>query len=323
VKEEHDSLLLRSTECVSVFDEASGRILASQRIPNSLFHRNRYARIGGRIHTIAWDGENLRIDPISHIRWQRPVEDILAVFDREKKDGPFIITRAGEILCVADENPVPIAQLGALLHIHGISKDGNRLSAFRAISKPDDSKITFFDLNATRQTSHSNLVHETQFLSSNLARFSRQVDLHKYWSGVTVSPEGELQLLARKNSVWQITYGEYNRFILERVTPVKCGPFSPFRSIDSLLRQAAGVALQVAQLNKYSRVFLDSRGLLHLKSDDASIPETTLALTHERPLAGWCSDGAVCGDKFFFAHEMVSNPVAVFENVQRFTRSVL
>jgi len=59
-----------------------------------------------------------------------------------------------------------------------------------------------------------------------------------------------------------------------------------------------GCQLQVAQWPNGSRVFLDSRGLLHLKSHDPAIAEITLVL-HEGKAAGWSSDGLLTCDPFF------------------------
>ena len=47
-----------------------------------------------------------------------------------------------------------------------------------------------------------------------------------------------------------------------------------------------------------SRAFLDSRGLLHLKSSDPKVPEVTLVLS-EPNLAGWCSNGDLWGEKYY------------------------
>jgi hypothetical protein len=61
---------------------------------------------------------------------------------------------------------------------------------------------------------------------------------------------------------------------------------------------ALGCTLEVASWLNGSQAFLDSRGLLHLKSHDSTVPELTLALCVSE-LAGWTSDGDVCGPRFF------------------------
>jgi hypothetical protein len=48
-----------------------------------------------------------------------------------------------------------------------------------------------------------------------------------------------------------------------------------------------------------SEAVLDPRGLLHLRSADANIPEITLVLVLGQPTAAWASDGTVCGSAYF------------------------
>jgi hypothetical protein len=48
-----------------------------------------------------------------------------------------------------------------------------------------------------------------------------------------------------------------------------------------------------------SEVLADSRGFLHLKSADSSIPEITIVMIMGRPTACWASNGRVCGAAYF------------------------
>jgi hypothetical protein len=56
--------------------------------------------------------------------------------------------------------------------------------------------------------------------------------------------------------------------------------------------------LKVARFADGSRIYLDSRGLLHLKSSDPTIPEMSLVL-YDHHVTGWSSNGEHCGDDFF------------------------
>jgi hypothetical protein len=48
-----------------------------------------------------------------------------------------------------------------------------------------------------------------------------------------------------------------------------------------------------------STAAVDSRGLLHLRSADATLPEMTLVLVIGQPTAAWAADGTVCGSAYF------------------------
>jgi hypothetical protein len=48
-----------------------------------------------------------------------------------------------------------------------------------------------------------------------------------------------------------------------------------------------------------SELLADSRGLLHLKSADSTIPEITIVMIMGRPTACWAADGRTCGSPYF------------------------
>jgi hypothetical protein len=72
-----------------------------------------------------------------------------------------------------------------------------------------------------------------------------------------------------------------------------------------------GCTLHCAEFPDGSKAFLDSRGLLHLKSKDSDLPEISLVLS-DVEVAGWTSDGHVCGPAFFFDGPFTSKPDHIF-----------
>jgi hypothetical protein len=77
-----------------------------------------------------------------------------------------------------------------------------------------------------------------------------------------------------------------------------------------------GCSLQVIKWPSGSKTWLDSRGLLHLKSHDPEIPEVSLVLGHGE-VAGWTSDGFMCGPRFFLGDERISEPLKVFDRLKQ------
>lgn len=64
-----------------------------------------------------------------------------------------------------------------------------------------------------------------------------------------------------------------------------------------------------------SEAVVDTRGLLHLRSSDAAIPEITLVLVLGQPAAAWAADGATCGASYFTGSESKQSlSVADFED---------
>jgi hypothetical protein len=57
---------------------------------------------------------------------------------------------------------------------------------------------------------------------------------------------------------------------------------------------ARGVGLRSIRFTDGTQAWIDSRGLVHLRSSVASLPEVTLLMVPSpHPLAGWLSDGRV------------------------------
>jgi hypothetical protein len=74
-----------------------------------------------------------------------------------------------------------------------------------------------------------------------------------------------------------------------------------------------------------SSALLDSRGVLHLKSHDSSIPEISILLVVDQPSACWCADGIVSGSAYFTekteAHQ--TEPSVFYKNyINRFITSL-
>jgi hypothetical protein len=86
------------------------------------------------------------------------------------------------------------------------------------------------------------------------------------------------------------------------------------------VRPALGCELKIAQWSDGSRAWLDSRGLLHLRSSNPSIPEISLVLNSSGPLAAWCSDGLRYGPAFFHPEPVMDSVEAFRELLSRLIR---
>lgn len=107
---------------------------------------------------------------------------------------------------------------------------------------------------------------------------------------VVKSPGPRLELVdgPQGSRLWRITSTG------KEAAPGVFRPFAPFATSQRL-----GCSLRLATWPDGSRAWLDSRGLLHLRSSAATIPEISLVISTQSVLSAWCSDGAVCGTEFF------------------------
>lgn len=79
--------------------------------------------------------------------------------------------------------------------------------------------------------------------------------------------------------------------------------------------------------NDGSEVLVDSRGFMHLRSSDASIPEITIVMIMGKPTACWAADGNICGSAYFTGIDAMNRTGAVsdFYNgyIKRFIDTVI
>ena len=80
--------------------------------------------------------------------------------------------------------------------------------------------------------------------------------------------------------------------------------------------------LKVASWPDGRRAWLDSRGLLHLKSADLSLPEISFMLS-DNATAAWSSDGFMAGSPFFIPSSAFQMPAGqMMERIVQLTRGL-
>jgi hypothetical protein len=76
--------------------------------------------------------------------------------------------------------------------------------------------------------------------------------------------------------------------------------------------------LRSARFADGSRVSMDGRGLVHLRSSDPAVPEMSLVLADGAVVSGWASDGSVCGDRYFTGDGSLVPPAEFLARVAEF-----
>jgi hypothetical protein len=94
----------------------------------------------------------------------------------------------------------------------------------------------------------------------------------------------------------------------------------------SRLPESAYIELHTFEFEDGSQVVVDYRGYLHLRSSNPRIPEVTLVLALEKPIAAWSSDGRVTGSDYFIQDKgNYLLPVLTFYNkyINPFTEHII
>jgi hypothetical protein len=295
---------------IEVCDLSSGEVIQALTVPQRFrWSHGRYFRSGGEWKALSHDGISPRFEDVT-----TKTATTLALFDVEGIQGPvelcWLVSRLG--IVVADTFR-RFPELTSPSSRFRISPNGARVI------------ITHYPNGKTRP---ENVV----------------IDVHKYAiqpiSGdphVAVNPEiwsqahprtfrnrfraigghadGELVLHTRDLKFLALSYDK-DRLHL-RITPShnirhRVLPFRRFQRIPG--PPGVGYQLQMAEWSDGSRAFLDSRGLLHLKSSDPKIPQASFVLTDEN-LSGWCASGETWGEEYYTGTKPRSVPHEISKDI--------
>jgi hypothetical protein len=305
-----DVILVIRTNDVRAFAVSDGRALGKAINPYRWIH-GRYFRGENQFHYVAWDGSAPRFEPL-------PLPKLPAaprvIFDREGVPGPWLVLENGCIMSSVTgatiDAGVPRQHSGHLCV--QVLRDGHEIQ----FSLPAISWRRLVDLNAEQRwdPAASERPGDSMARPGDLPRWNvlRALEGLARWGGT-------LALAGRKGH-WHRLHGEGGeRLRLGELPPPL--PLQPELTFPVQPKATDwGCSLHEASWPSGTKVFLDSRGLLHFKSHKRSVPEVSLVLS-DGEVAGWTSEGRVCGPVFFFGRTIVSEPQVVFQGLLRILQS--
>ena len=159
-----------------------------------------------------------------------------------------------------------------------------------------DNKTRAFDYEGTFY------LYAKSNLSEERLDLIREYNIRNRFKAISIDEHGQIVLLSRRGNVHKISY-DRGQVHLQSAKKGR-NKFKSFKRIPSL--GGTRYKLSCAEFNNGVRIFLDSRGMIHLKSGDPNLAEVTILL-HDGPLTIWTSDGKFYGDEYFIgAHQPYS-----------------
>ncbi|HXJ58227.1 MAG TPA: hypothetical protein VNU68_16345 [Verrucomicrobiae bacterium] len=304
-------LLLIRPQDVRAFSLVDGRPLGSITSPHRWVH-GRFFASASRFYCATWDGSGLRLEPMTLPKRFSPGA-VLLLFDRTGVESPWLVHRGGQITdCDGRESvhvPFP----------HGI---GYRLD--RALVSADGHRLFV----STNKTWGRLIELETERTLDLLPDSVRQSDLDRppplphwkvYRSVDLIAVHGNKLCFRARKSPWRaIDLDGPEMRIHDIPESDTIGPETAALSFSNYpIPSELGCSLRVATWPNGSKAFVDSRGLLHLKSHAPLVREITLVLS-DLAVAGWVSNGSVCGPPFFLQKPEQAQPDAVRQAVLEF-----
>jgi hypothetical protein len=239
-------------------------------------------------------------------------EKVLAFVDVPDVEGPIGIMDDGSIFHVGNERSTPVNHgLVGRVRVAAVSRwDG-------AVVISDIHGLNFREVSLCHRRVghvHGNPQDWLKNHCFDASKIVRTQPVRNRFSKIFVTDaQGRLGLVCRRSES-VISLAANQQMVMQTRRSE-----SPDKRFVATFRPApappgAGYSLQVARWKDGSTAWLDSRGMLHLKSSDRSLPEVTLLL-RDGYLAGWTSAGWTFGMNYFAGETEADAEVYVYHNI--------
>jgi hypothetical protein len=241
------------------------------------------------------------------------------MFEREGVDGPIGVTNAGDFFMTADRTLHEVKhKTGVNVQVMQIASDGSRVVLANSYNP-------HYAVSVNLATLEVNPPHfaTVQRFDEEFDQYVAPRNLRNKFTHIFLGSSGSLTLIARNHQRFEIEYvyipGSDRIVLAQKQESGSVGGGLRFESVPT--DPEVGFKLSRAAWNDGSEAFLDSRGLLHLRSANRSIPEVSIVLT-DGELSGWCADGRWWGRAYFTGDRQLASKRSVFDTIKAFTEQL-
>ena len=248
---------------------------------------------------LSWKNGGLDLRSIPHSE-----NRFVLVFDKIGHDGPIGLTEDGRLDFIAEKTTTsPLFCPASPFKVGAISSDGRVVVTdwlYTELSREPGVDCGKFVIDVDARAAQPTCTRDSHLLAEpkiNQLVWTRNV---RYRFERICSKQGRLILVTRKRKHLTIVRAaSRDRLVLAHgllASETRRG-FRPIKGPTGTRYR-----LTVATWDDGSRAFLDSRGMLHLKSSDTTLPDMSLVL-HDNGVAVWCSNGWMFGPEYFLGDE--------------------
>jgi len=301
-------------QSIDILGPTEGDLLQTLKLPTGMsWERDRFFRgpPGDQWYALSFDGRTACFEAVLDEKAKR-CPQLLTLFEREGTDGPIGVTTKGDLYFTATGALKQIrAQHLGQPKSEAVSTDGSRI----VLSQPGEFSAArrCFVVDVDTLTITDDSYGDPQRLAEPFHDIVTEHSLRNRFLYIALDRRGVITLTSKKNQQLAIDYDSATSHI--RLRPNKVGPNGTVaqRAFDEIeTPNGLGYRLSVATWDDGSQAFLDSRGLLHLKSSDQdNVPESTIVL-NDGVLSGWCSDGQIWGLPYFIGEKQSAPKREVF-----------
>jgi hypothetical protein len=294
---------------IDVFETLGGKKVHTMAFTAGAWRRDRFFIRADQWFALSHDGFKPVFEPLL-ARGLRGREQILTFVDAPEIEGPIAILDDGVLLRPIAHTPRCEVNhgLSGPLKLVAVSRLGNAV----LLSDASGTRLCEVSLRdgSSRAAKGFMQFHDE---ARNVGEFFRPQPVRNRFSRVFVDSRGRIGLISRKSEA-VISLAAGGHIVMDsrraQIPDKRLNvPFIPVAGPPGV-----GYSLRAARWQDGSTAWLDSRGMLHLKSSDRSLPEVTLVL-RDGALAGWTSDGQTFGMAYFAGEYRLGTEAVSYDTI--------
>ena len=279
---------------IRLLSTRTGKCIASLGLPCTGRLHGRYIQdVSNQWQVIGYQNNRLTSEPVPVTAL--PNRNIVRCFDRTGYEGTHVVLANGSVFRLRPEPSLVHKMPSGITGVRAISRDGSRI-----LYVDHQNSLQLLDLDLGRfDVIPPRVRHPLQLVEKDVVLFHKRTPtLRKNFRAVAVTPDCQLCLITRNSQIMMLCHSP-TRGMLHLQNLASRPMFSSeasFNRIDSPFGEHH--LLDRARFPDGTRVYLESRGFLHIVPGDPTLPQAVLVLK-DGMLSGWFSDNAWFGDRYF------------------------
>ena len=245
---------------------------------------------GDAWNTLSYDGSAIQLQYVPLGKYLS-TSSKLVLFDRKGHDGPFAISQGLIINLTEQTERVFLDQPFLDVTLLDIDVDGRRALIRLFLQKSFVPEYRIIDtktaLTKTVPVADSLAHYDALQINGGLLPMRRITRAYV--------EDGHLCIVSNRHMRWKFE-GSHDRLFLVQSSSTR--KYNLSQEFEPIKQAEPGYSLRVAKWADGSRLWIDSRGLMHLQSSDRLIPEATFML-NVSGVAVWTSDGKMHGSSYY------------------------
>lgn len=292
----NDVLLAIDQTRTAAISLTSGRLLGvgaagtyRRRMGRFFQHHDALKKSGHAWAACAWNGEEVSLLPLPEA--DGSPKPAIAVFSVEGSEQPIYLFGDGMLHVEGQRiSLLPEPAWGNLLEIEAVSRDGHRLLLCDAGRQRR--WVQTWRPTLTAETTQQAALNSLEM--DNLGRVARPLQVWTQ-SRAIAWVDGRLIITNRRDRPHDLSPTQFTL-----AASVRLVPHAARRAWQPVEHpRLGGIGLFRHVFQDGSTIYFDSRGLLHFRGSNPTIPEFTTVAAPNYHSAGWCADGRVWGSSYF------------------------